>query len=91
MNERMVRVAWVFWISKHVEFFDTVRVYNRGTTLRLTLQLFNYYVFMIKLLVTADLIFSFLVLFHPETKMESSVDSPRCSPHPHGVHLVVGS
>jgi len=23
MNERMVRVAWVFWISKHVEFFDT--------------------------------------------------------------------
>ena len=25
VNERMVRVAWVFWISKHVEFFDTVK------------------------------------------------------------------
>ena len=24
-NERMIRVCWVFWISKHIEFFDTVR------------------------------------------------------------------
>lgn len=22
-NARMIRVAWVFWISKHIEFFDT--------------------------------------------------------------------
>lgn len=22
-NERMIRVCWVFWISKHIEFFDT--------------------------------------------------------------------
>ena len=25
-NERMIRVCWVFWISKHIEFFDTVRI-----------------------------------------------------------------
>ena len=25
-NERMIRVCWVFWISKHIEFFDTVRL-----------------------------------------------------------------
>ena len=23
-NARMVRVCWVFWLSKHIEFFDTV-------------------------------------------------------------------
>ena len=25
-NQRMINVCWLFWLSKHVEFFDTVSV-----------------------------------------------------------------